>query len=385
MLVNNLEVSGGYQKLVIRLAETLMNMKHDVVVYSPVVDKKKCYPESINNLPIVTIENGSNKSLVVRFKELVSKIDPNTEGLIIHDELSLIGVAALPKTNIKKIVWMLNNQLPDNLGSYKRELLPILQTKYSSKKDKRTDVRNNALRVRLMRKGLKKVSNFAVYDHINGDLVKKNLGRKADFVAAGADLEQFTPLSANRNYRHNKAYSVLSVGVLFPHRRYEDLIHDVAIARKDGSPLTATIVGRQDLSPDYYQMLVALAKSLKVEKYIRFINYVSDSEMLNLYSKSDAFIFINDGFTWGISVFEAIAAGLPVVITSNIGAADIIKNRETGWIVNPQKPAEVAKAIKEIVDNPQATKKIALTAQKELSEFVSWPAYTKRMLSLLSS
>lgn len=105
--------------------------------------------------------------------------------------------------------------------------------------------------------------------------------------------------------------------------------------------------------------------------------------MTQLYKKSDAFLFINDGFTWGISVFEAVAAGLPVIITDNIGAADLVENNKTGWVVAPRAPKEVAKAIKEIVTNRSKAQKIAEKASRDLATFVSWDAYTKRMVNLI--
>ncbi|MDB5183173.1 MAG: group 1 glycosyl transferase [Candidatus Saccharibacteria bacterium] len=385
MLVNNLEVSGGYQKLVIRLAQQLMRLKHEVIVYSPVVDKNQCYPDSIGDLNIVTIENGSNKPLSERFRELAQKVAPDTQAIIIHDELSLIAIACLPKTQIKSIVWMLNNQFPEGLGKYKAELTSIAKTKYVSNKDKRTDLINNANRIHLMKKGLRKITSFAVYDSFNGSLVEKHLGKKADFVAAGADLDQFIPLSKARKYIEKSEYTILSVGVLFPHRRYEDLILATKLLVDENKPMKTIIVGRQDLSPEYFTLLKNLTKELGVQKHVTFMNYVTDKEMTELYKKSDAFIFINDGFTWGISVFEAVAAGLPCVITDNIGAADLITNRKTGWIVKPQSPREVADAINDIVTDRKHTDSVAKEANKTLAEFVSWSAYTQRMLKLIKA
>ena len=58
MVVNNLEVSGGYQKLVLMLSFELRKMGHDVIIYTPVLNTKACYPELIkkeNTLSIAFI------------------------------------------------------------------------------------------------------------------------------------------------------------------------------------------------------------------------------------------------------------------------------------------------------------------------------------------
>jgi glycosyltransferase involved in cell wall biosynthesis len=383
-LVNNLDVSGGYQKLVVRFTQSLQKLGHEVVVYTPSVDKKKCYPNDIGDLKIVTLTK-EEKALphIEKYKAMAGKIANDLDALIIHDDISLIALPHLPKTPKLTVAWMLNNQLPENLGKYHAELFHLWKHGAGHTKDKLRDIRGKAKEVQLMRKGLKRVHIFATYDKFNQQLVRRQLHKTADFVAAGADLERFKVYAKNRNFKEKGYYELLSVGVVFPHRRYEDIIQAVDQLVTQKLPVHATIVGLQDLSPDYFKKLGEMVKDLKLQKHITFKHYVTDDEMTQLYKKSDAFLFINDGFTWGISVFEAVAAGLPVVITNNIGAADLVENGKTGWLVNPRAPKEVAAAIKEIITKRDKAQKIADKAANELAAFVSWDAYTKRMLDLI--
>lgn len=386
MLVNNLSVSGGYQKLVIRFSQALAALGHTVTVYTPVVDKEKCYPDDINSLNIVTLsKNEAAQPLFAQYELLAEKIDPSLDAIVIHDDLSLLSLAALPADNHATIAWMLNNQLPENLGKYKAEVSHTWKHSGGGKKDRLHASHQTFERVRRMRKGLARIQIFATYDQFNKQLVEKQLGKRADFVAAGADLDRFKAYAKDRDYEPKKTYTLLSVGVVFPHRRYEDLIRSVAELRGKKYNVQATIVGLQDLSPDYFASLEKLTSELSLQKYIDFKHYVSDGEMTQLYRTSDAFIFINDGFTWGISVFEAVAAGLPVIITDNIGAADLVENGKTGWVVSPRSPSKVTKAVADLIDNRDKTKTIAQRAYKELTEFISWEAYTKRMLGLITA
>ena len=384
-LVNNLDVSGGYQKLVIRSTQALEKLGHDVTIYTPSVDKKKCYPSDIARVKIVTLTN-DEKGLphVEKFKAIGSKLPTDLDALIIHDDLSLLSLAALPPNPHFTIAWMVNNQVPENLGNYRAELTHTMRHAGGRAKDKLRAARSKLTEVKLMRKGLKRVHIFATYDRFNQDLVRRQLNKKADFVAAGADLERFTKFAKGRTFDDKKRYELLSVGVLFPHRRYEDIIDAVAELTRQKLSVHATIVGLQDLSPDYFKKLREKVEKRDLQKLITFKHYVTDEEMTRLYKNSDAFLFINDGFTWGISVFEAVAAGLPVVITNNIGAADLIENGKTGWVVNPRAPKEVAKAVGEITTKRNNTKEISLRAAKELTAFVSWEAYSKRMLDLIN-
>lgn len=78
------------------------------------------------------------------------------------------------------------------------------------------------------------------------------------------------------------------------------------------------------------------AKSLGIEKNVRFLGYVrEDAELSRLYQESD--VFILPSFTEGVPkvILEAMANGLPVVATSVGGIPEIIQNGENGLLVPP--------------------------------------------------
>ena len=385
MLVNNLEVSGGYQKLVIRLSQNLKKLGHSVVIFTPKLNAEKCYPNDIKDLAIVTISKRfADVTPVESYAELSKKIDSSFDSFIIHDELSLIGIGIMAEPP-KTVVWMLNNQLPENLGKYMPEVKSVYKQTIGSLSTKIKEIHKAIDRVMLMRKGLRRTSKLVTYDEFNKQLVKKMLGRDAQNIYAGADLEQFKEFAKQRDFKKKPSYTVLSVGVVFPHRRYEDLIRAAALLVKAGVTNTKiTIVGRQDLSPDYFAELEDLARQLHVERHVRFINYVTDQEMIRLYRDSDIFAFINDGFTWGISVFEAVAAKLPVIITDNIGAVDLIKDRVHGRLVKPKSPEDVAAAISDIILDRSNAQAYATAAYQDILKIVSWEAYTQRILQAMS-
>jgi glycosyltransferase involved in cell wall biosynthesis len=94
---------------------------------------------------------------------------------------------------------------------------------------------------------------------------------------------------------------------------------------------------------------------------VRFLGFVSHTDMPKYLKISDVFIrpSISEGF--GNSFFEAMAAGLPVIATPVGGIVDFLKNKETGLFCEVNNPEDIARKVQiylrdrnlrdEIVDN----------------------------------
>lgn len=403
MAVNNLSVSGGYQKLVLKLGDQLIKSGHEISIYTLDVNKRKCYPEIID---LVNIESIPHKQEVPRknlfkkitnlifgrillinnYRRLAGHIPNNLDALIIHDEYCLYLLPWISKKNGTRIVWMLNNQLSNNFNSI-AEIISNIFSPFQGMKSiliRLADLPQFFVSLFLLRLATKKVDEFAVYDSTNKKLVEQKIKRNSTIVFAGADLEKFKTIFRKRTFLNKNEYTLISVGVFFPHRRHEDLISAIALLKKENIKIKALIIGRQDQDQKYSNKIISQISNLGLEDEVKCIQTVSDSEMLSLYENSDIFCFVNNGHTWGISVFEAIAAGLPVIITDNVGAADIIKNEVSGFIVKPCNPQEIATAIKKIISNNDKTNSIIQTAYNTTGKIVSWESFSKRILELIN-
>jgi UDP-glucose:(heptosyl)LPS alpha-1,3-glucosyltransferase len=63
------------------------------------------------------------------------------------------------------------------------------------------------------------------------------------------------------------------------------------------------------------------------------------------YSAADAFALLSEFDTFGMVVFEAMAAGLPVVISDQMGVRDLVRDGENGFVVPNVNPHSVAQAL----------------------------------------
>lgn len=180
-------------------------------------------------------------------------------------------------------------------------------------------------------------------------LVKKELSKnyaisenRVSVVHPGVSMERFSSLNARScreriRARHGLSASdvvVCFVGMNFEIKRLDLVIQGIAGMRRHGfsAPLPRLLViGKGNAGP-YLKM----AEDLDISDRIVFAG-VSD-EVEAYYLAGDVFVMPSRMDTFGLVVLEAMAAGLPVVISANVGAADLVTHGAAGFIL-PESPS----------------------------------------------
>jgi len=87
-----------------------------------------------------------------------------------------------------------------------------------------------------------------------------------------------------------------------------------------------------------------VAEKLGLAGKVLFTDVLKKSELLKVYLACDIFCMLSYFDTFGLVVLEAMAAGLPVVISERVGAKDVVKEGVNGFVIDdnesPQDCAE---------------------------------------------
>ena len=67
-------------------------------------------------------------------------------------------------------------------------------------------------------------------------------------------------------------------------------------------------------------------------------------------------------------LLEAMAAGLPAVVTEAGGMPEVIKNHENGLMVSQKNPEFMAKAIQGLLTNPNISKELGQASNRAVIE-----------------
>lgn len=106
---------------------------------------------------------------------------------------------------------------------------------------------------------------------------------------------------------------------------------------------------------------------------ILFHGFLPQDELKKFYSEADLFVFPTFAEGSARCAMEAMAAGLPVITTTNCGAP--ITHRESGFYIDVGNPVTLADAIVELADNDTMRKELGTQASKLISEEYLWDHY----------
>lgn len=109
------------------------------------------------------------------------------------------------------------------------------------------------------------------------------------------------------------------------------------------------------------QSLRSAVSSLGLSREVIFAGHVPD--LRAYYAMFDVFVLPTRLEAFGMTLVEAMASGCPVVATRTGGVPEIIDNRETGLLVPPDDPVQLAAAIRAQLADSKAAKRMAARAQ----------------------
>lgn len=139
------------------------------------------------------------------------------------------------------------------------------------------------------------------------------------------------------------ALCLLFAGKLETKKRPLDFIEGVAAARADGAPVHALVVGDGPLRAACESRISAL------EVPVTITGFRNQSELPEAYVAADALVLPSDAReTWGLVVNEAMASGLPAIVSDEVGSApDLVIDGETGAVFRCGEVRELARIIVE--------------------------------------
>jgi glycosyltransferase involved in cell wall biosynthesis len=199
---------------------------------------------------------------------------------------------------------------------------------------------------------------------------------KKSFVAKGYPPGKFfiikNAVDADRfaggPYSARSPYPLLFISRLVSTKGLPDVLRAVRLVRDRGKDVRLWCVG------DGPQRAEAelLAAELGLTGIVTFTGQIPESEATRYYKNASMLVFPTfhkEGFS--MALFQAVAAGLPVVTTRIRAAADYLKEPDNVLWVEPHNPAMLADKILFLLDHPETAAAISRNNYARAREFTA--------------
>jgi phosphatidylinositol alpha 1,6-mannosyltransferase len=198
-------------------------------------------------------------------------------------------------------------------------------------------------------------------------MLERTTGRPCYLMQRGVDTEWFSP--AHRTRDEDDCTVVLGyVGRL-------SIEKNVALlARVERELDTMGVTGVRFLIVGHGSEEAALRRELV---HAEFAGVLRGAALAEAYANMDVLVFPSHTDTFGNVVLEALASGVPAVVTSGGGPKYIVRDQETGFVTEDDR---FASAIAELVRDRGQLKRMRLQA-REYALGCSWDAVFDRVYS----
>jgi phosphatidylinositol alpha-1,6-mannosyltransferase len=235
------------------------------------------------------------------------------------------------------------------------------------------------VRAQIRRRALEGAELVLANSHFTADLVRAAApAARCSVLPLAVDHERFSPgdrLAARiRLALPEHVRIVASVGRVHPYKGHRIVIQ--ALARLEPelrSHLLFAVAGTGPATASLEQ----LARELGVTDQVRFLGYVPESDLPDLYRAADVHALLSEhtasdveGF--GLVSLEAQACATPAIGSRSGGISDAIDHGRGGWLVPPGDVEAVMKHLVDLVETPDLYRAAGAVARARVLAECTW-------------
>lgn len=187
-----------------------------------------------------------------------------------------------------------------------------------------------------------------------------------EMIPHGVDTEWFHPREKLHPDVNSEKMTLLYVGRLGARKGLDMLLRSLSCLENPDIELLIAGTGRHE------ERLRRLSNELRIADQVRFLGYVPNDELPELYSSADIFILPSRYEGFGLVLLEAMACGTPVIGTDAGGIPTAIADGRTGIVVE-RDAQDLSSAIELLVSDQTRRDRMAETAYNRANK-TSWNA-----------
>jgi glycosyltransferase involved in cell wall biosynthesis len=196
----------------------------------------------------------------------------------------------------------------------------------------------------------------------------------------GVDIERFAPTPDLLDLRCQRApLTFTCVGRLIERKGQQHLLQAAGLLHRRGyaGQFRIVLVG----TGDGEQQLHDQCKQLGLQDTVIFTGLIASDDMPQQYAGADVFALPSYNEGMSVALLEALATGLPVIVTKTGGTAELVK--DNGFVVPWAEPVALADVMERFLREPALCRQMGQRSH-EIAKGFSWEATAQAYLDLSS-
>jgi glycosyltransferase involved in cell wall biosynthesis len=208
---------------------------------------------------------------------------------------------------------------------------------------------------------------------------------KIHVIYNGVDIEKFKPKTNKLELRQEFGLEeakkiVLFVGRLYHRKGLEILLKSIPPVLKEYKDVKFAISGTGFKEKE--ESLRSLAKELGIEDHVKFLGYVPDEKLPDIYAASDIFVLPAIYENFPFAILEAQATALPVISTKVGGIAEFLVSNENGFVIDAGDSTQLTEKVLTLLKDPQLSEKLGERGRQLIEKKLSWHIITAQVIEL---
>ena len=218
-----------------------------------------------------------------------------------------------------------------------------------------------------------------------GKSIAKNLRKKINYNVIYHRVEEnFKAMDIKNlnnpiwNYNLKKKIKIVYVSPLFLYKNHLNVVNAYSHLKKKYKNLDIKFVG------NYKHNLKLFNKIISTNPLINkshFTGEVNRKALIKILTESDIFVFASSNETFGISLLEAMAMGMPIACSNKSSLPEILQNG--GLYFNPKNDLQLSNQIELLITDKRLRKNKSKQARKIALKF-NWDNNTKQFCKILN-
>lgn len=219
------------------------------------------------------------------------------------------------------------------------------------------------------------------------DMVMRVIGRtdgQTVIIPHGIDARFFREPRAQLpidRYGATRPLRILYVSIIDVYKHQWHVAAAVAQLRASGLPVSLTLIG-----PAYAPALRRLRRAVdrldRSGEFIRYLGPMSHAALDEHYADADLCVFASSCENMPNILLEGMASGLPIACSRRGPMPEVLG--DTGVYFDPEQPAEITGALRELIDAPELRARLARASHARARAY-SWRACAHETLKFLAT